>query len=274
MSLIFLIVSLSSSGESSNPKDSFANDIIISTEIPQNGSLPDNCVLDTLVYRSHVQLILSSCYNDTSDQNYPDIIYVANNIVKTFAFVWLPENWYDYRNNEKRMIIHLHGHCSIGTKHFCKWYQLAHFKNIVVLSLQYWMGDDEWCGGNPKPNDDYFYYITGPGQTCGWHLNIENDIFPFIDKLIEYYDVQSVMLHGFSMAAATGVIVDYRDKQNRDLIDFTIFNAGNIFSNHYFYQEIESNPDNSPFRDEDYFFSFWKILIQIYMLNNFRQENF
>ena len=71
---------------------------------------------------------------------------------------------------------------------------------------------------------------------------------------MEYYDVHSVMLHGFSMAAATSVIVDYRDKQNRDLIDFTIFNAGNMSSNHYFYQEIESNPDNSPFRNENYFF--------------------
>ncbi len=252
--LISLLLSCDDKPTSTNPEDNSESSIIISPEMPPGDTYPESEILDILIYQSHVQLISSSCYSDSSDPNYPEIIFIANNVVKTFAFVWLPENWHNFSNKDKRMIIHLHGHCGIGTKHFCKWCELANERNIAVLSLQYWMGEDEWGDGNPKPDGDYSYYITGPGQTCGWHLNIETDIYPFIDKLMEYYDVHSVMLHGFSMAAATSVIVDYRDKHNRDIIDFTVFNAGHIDSNHYFYQEIESNPDGGPFRNENYFF--------------------
>ncbi len=253
---IFILISLflSCNQKSSNPENEAEETIIISSKMPQGDTLPKSAILDTLIYQSHVELILSSCYNDTSDPDYPEIIYLANNVVKTFAFVWLPENWDSFSNEEKRMIIHLHGHCGIGTKRFCEWYNLARIKNIAVLSLQYWMGEYDWCGGNPKPLGDYSYYITGPGQTCGWHLNIENDIYPFISKLAEYFDVHSIMLHGFSMAAATGVIVDYRDKQDQDIIDLTVFNAGHIDSTHYFYKEIESCKDSSPFKNENYFF--------------------
>ncbi len=252
--LVLISLLLSCNDNATNPEDNSENSIIISTEMPQGNSFPSSNILDTLIYQSHVQLVKSSCYNDTSDQSYPDIIFMANNIVKTFAFTWLPENWSDYPKNKKRMIIHLHGHCSIGTKHFCKWYELAYLKNIAVLSLQYWMGDEAWNGGNPKPDGDYSYYFEGIGQTCGWHLNVEKDIYPFVDKLMEYYDVHSVMLHGFSMAAATSVIVNYRDKNNRDIIDLTVFNAGHVDSNHYFYKEIESSTNNSPFTNENYYF--------------------
>ncbi len=252
--IVLMAVLLSCSEESTSPQDGSESEIIISSEMPDGSTLPDGAILDSLIYQSHVELALSSCYYETGDPNYPEIVYIANDVVKTFAFVWLPQNWDSFPAKDKRMIIHLHGHCGIGTKRFCEWYELAREKNIAVLSLQYWMGDDEWCGGNPKPDGDYSYYITGPGETCGWHLNIESDIYPFIDKLIEYYDAHSVMLHGFSMAAATAVIVDYRDKQNRNRIDFTVFNAGHIDSSHYFYEEIESNPDSTPFENENYFF--------------------
>ena len=237
---------------STNPVDSSYNNIVISSVMPQNNTYPKSSIIDTLTYQSHVQLILSSCYGDTSDLHYPEIILIANDVVKTFAFVWLPENWTTLSKTKKRMIIHLHGHCSIGTKPFCKWYELSNLKNIAVLSLQYWMGDDEWHGGNPSPGPDYPYYTTAPGQTCGWHLNIDKDIVPFIDELTEFYDVNSVMLHGFSMAAATGAIVNYRDKNFRDIIDFTIFNAGHISENHYFRREIDSI--SNPYSNENFFF--------------------
>jgi len=264
--LIFFLISLllSCDDKSTNLEDNSESSILISSKMPQDNTSPKSAILDTLIYQSHVQLILSSCYSDSSYPNYPEIIFIANNVVKTFAFVWLPENWHNYSNKDKRMIIHLHGHCGIGTKHFCKWYELACAKNIAVLSLQYWMGEDEWSDGNPKPDGDYSYYLTGPGQTCGWHLNIENDIYPFIDKLIEYYDVHSVMLHGFSMAAATSVIVNYRDKHNRDIIDFTVFNAGHIDSNHYFYKEIESSTNSNPLTNENYYFFLENIDASIY----------
>lgn len=230
----------------------------------QGETLPKNAILDTLLYQSNIELFLSTCYSDTNDINYPDVIFLSNNTVQSFAFVWLPENWSNYPINDKRMIIHLHGHCSIGTKHFCKWYEVAYQKNIAVLSLQYWMGDEEWKGGNLKPDGDYSYYISEPGQNCGWHLNIEDDIYPFIDKLIEYYDLHSVMLHGFSMAAATSTIVTYRDDNNKNIIDLTVFNAGHIGINHYFYNEISSIENDSPLISDKYYFFLENIDPDIY----------
>lgn len=72
------------------------------------------------------------------------------------------------------------------------------------------------------------------------------------------------MLHGFSMAAATSVIVNYRDKHNRDIIDFTVFNAGHIDSNHYFYKEIESSTNSNPLTNENYYFFLENIDASIY----------
>ncbi len=257
--LLALVLSLSlvltCSDEATNPQNNTDTDtstIIISTTMPQNNSLPPSGIIDTLIFQSHVQLILSSCYDDTTDQDYPNIIYIANDVVKTFAFLWLPENWNTLPSAQKRMLVHLHGHCGIGAKHFCTWYELAKTKNIAVLSLQYWMGDVDWQGGNPSPGDDYPYYLTGPGQTCGWHLNIDADIYPFIDKLAEYYDAHSVMLHGFSMSAATCAIVNYRDKCARDIIDFSVFNAGHMDSSHYFREEIDTM--SNPYAGEKFFF--------------------
>ena len=251
---LLVVLPLACSQQSTGPEGGSESEIVVSNKMPEGDTAPKGGVLDTLIYLSHVQLVASTCYTDSSDPHYPEIIFVANDVVKTFAFVWLPQNWNTFPDQDKRMIVHLHGHCGIGTKHFCKWYELARSKNIAVLSLQYWMGEDEWCGGNPKLEGDYSYYLTGPGETCGWHLNIETDIYPFIDKLMEYYDVHSVMLHGFSMAAATSAIVDYRDKHNRDIIDFTVFDAGHIDSTHYFYEEIRASSDPKPFAGEDYYF--------------------
>jgi len=46
--------------------------------MPQDNTSPKSAILDTLIYQSYVQLILSSCYSDSSYPNYPEIIFIAN----------------------------------------------------------------------------------------------------------------------------------------------------------------------------------------------------
>jgi len=252
--LILALLSPSCGDEAGNLGSTPEGTIVVSSTLPQGDLYPGSAVIDSLLHRSNSELSASSCYAGPGDPDYPEVIYIANDIVRTFAFVWLPDGWDGFPSEEKRVVIHLHGHCGIGAKRFCEWYELASEKDIGVISLQYWMGEVDWGGGNEKPNDDYAYYQTGPGQTCGWHLNIEKDIYPFVEALAEHYDAHAVMLHGFSMAAATAVIVDYRDMQSEDKIRFVVFNAGHMAPSHYFREEIESSGEDNAFSGEPYFF--------------------
>jgi hypothetical protein len=239
--------------DSTGPGGQADEAVIISSEMPLNNSLPGSAVIDTLVHLSHVEMLATCCYGDTSDPQYPQLIYIANDVVKSFAFVWLPGGWDSLPNDERRMLVHLHGHCSIGTKHFCTWYEPAAAFNIAVLSLQYWMGDEEWMGGNPSPGQGYPLYGEH-GEFCGWHLNIDNDIYPFVEALAEHFSAESLLLHGFSMAAATSAIVDHRDKQSGDVIDMVVFNAGHISSSHSFLRELQTSRDRDAFSGENFFF--------------------
>jgi hypothetical protein len=240
--------------EGTAPENGEESPVVVSPTLPDRGTYPSAAVLDTLIQISLEELAGSPCYGAGDDPDMPEVVYVANDLVRTFAFVWIPPGWSSGGESERKMIVHLHGHCGIGAKRFCEWYEQAWPRGIAVVSLQYWMGDVDWKGGNPKPNDDYAYYVTGPGETCGWHLHIENDIAPFVEALAESYGAGSVMLHGFSMAAATATIVTYRDRASADRIDLTVFNAGHIDSTHYFFEELDSSPEPKPFDGEKFFF--------------------
>ncbi len=247
---------VSDGGGGSSPEDSthMQDTVVVSVLPPETDALPALPILDTLQQMSDAEMARSGCWSCTSDPNYPHLLYLHNSTVETLAYVWLPEGWANMPPSERRLLVHLHGHCGLGAKRFCEWYEQAAPFYIGVAVLQYWMGDPYWLGGNPKPDGDYSYYMEGQGETCGWHLNIETDIYPFIEALAHHLGASSVLLHGFSMAAATATIVGYRDACKEQLVDLVVFNAGLIDSSHYFYKEMSAIADTQPLSGQHFFF--------------------
>ena len=175
----------------------------------------------------------------------PDYVFMDNGTAHTFALVWLPDNWYGYLPSNRRVIIHLHGHCALGAMHFSKWHMLARSRNLAVIAPQVWLDDN-------TPPEGYSVHPDG-----GYHLDVNDDIYPFTDALLQHYGASSAMIHGFSMFACASVVLTYRDKFQNNLLDFTVFNAGRIGEDHPFRHEIEKlayGGEHDQFSGEQFFF--------------------
>ena len=212
--------------------------ILISSVMPD-----DDGVIRTV--EESDSLLAEDEYYTSGQLDEPDYVFLDNGTVKTFALVWLPPSWNDLLPNQRRAIVHFHGHCALAAMHFSKWQVLAEPRNIAVIAPQVWLDDN-------TPPAGYDVHPDG-----GFHLDTDNDIFPFTDALLEYYEASSAMVHGFSMFACTSIILTYRDKYLHNRIDFTLFDAGHIGEDHPFREEIKqaaSGGDSSQFSGENFYF--------------------
>lgn len=206
--------------------------------------MPDNDGVIRTVQESD-SVLAEDMYYSSGQIAAPDYAFLDNGTIQTFALVWLPDNWYGYSPLNRKAIIHLHGHCSLGAMHFSKWHTLARSRNLAVIAPQVWLDDN-------TPPEGYSLHPNG-----GYHLDVDDDIYPFTDALLQHYCASSAMIHGFSMFACAGVMLTYRDKFRNNLLDFTVFNAGHIGEDHPFRHEIEKlahGGDHDQFSGERFFF--------------------
>ena len=180
----------------------------------------------------------------------PEVVFLDNDRVKTFALVYLPPGWDDLPATRRKAIVTLHGHCGHIGQNFGLWQELGARNGMAVIGLQWWIDS------NLPPKGYTIFYENG--APSGYHLDCRLDVYPFIDALLGRYRVESAMLHGFSMAASSCLMVTYRDKLRKNRIDLGVFNAGHISASHPFRREIKraarARPDTPPFSDENFIF--------------------
>jgi len=180
----------------------------------------------------------------------PQLVYLDDGRAQTLALVYKPEHWDEFEPEKRKAIFTLHGLCGNAADHFDLWQELAEEKQMMLISLQWWLEDNL-----PPRGYTVFYDQDRP---CGYKLDVRQDIFSFMNTLFDEYDVNSAMIHGSAVSAPMSVILAYRDKLKNNRVDMSLFDAGHIEGDSPMRREMEralrAHPDTPPLKGEQFFF--------------------
>lgn len=206
--------------------------ITITTEAPSNSDV-------VAMYNSCLEDLAGEAVYNNGYLPTPEAVFLSNGTVETFAFVSVP----DTTEAVTKAFVHIHGHAARCTVTMDPWHIQTHPRNIAIIAIQYWLETDQAPSG---------YALIDEEGTTGYYIKIRSDMYPFINALLQNYNISSALLHGFSMGAYRAAVSTYYDRVDNNLVDLCVFNAGSMIETSSFREAVVDNGDQTLFNGEQY----------------------